>query len=129
MPVQSAKTFRHPATLLMETSLKYARGEIKHIEYMRNLAYIIRRVIKKKSYECGGVLYIDHGNLNTPRLTHPLVTLEALYIAPKGACPACGAKDWWVMQGASVLTVSCAGCGSFFKVKGADMRAKGITCR
>ncbi|MFA5385103.1 MAG: hypothetical protein WC364_10640, partial [Eubacteriales bacterium] len=102
--ISMQKLFRHPAVILADLSRRYARGEMRHIEYMRSLAFILRRVIKKKSYECGGVLYVDHGNLNTPGLTHPLVTLEALYIAPKGACPACGAKDWWVMQGASVLT-------------------------
>jgi hypothetical protein len=123
------KLFRHPAVILTDLSQKYARSEIRHTEYMRGLAYILRRAIKKKSYECGGVLYVDHGNLNTPMLTHPLVTLEALYIAPKGACPVCGLKDWWVMKGASVLTVSCAGCGSFCKAKGSDMRAEGVTCR
>lgn len=123
------KIFRHPAIILLETSRKYARGEIRHVEYMRSLAYILRRVVKKKSYQCGGVLYVDAGNIDTPMLTHPYVTTEALYTAPKGVCPACGVKDWWVMQGASILTVSCVGCGSFYKVKGVDVRAKaGKSC-
>ncbi|MFA5385884.1 MAG: hypothetical protein WC364_14720 [Eubacteriales bacterium] len=123
------KIFRHPATILTDLSQKYARGEIKHTEYMRSLAFILRRVIKRKYYECGGALYTDCGNINTPWLTHPLVTVEALYTAPGGVCPACGIKDWWVLKGANVLTVSCTGCGSFYKVKGVDARAKGVTCR
>ena len=119
-----SKVFRHPSIILQDLSGQYARGEIGHVRYMRDMAYILRRKLKKKVYECWGVRYRDEGNYPTKLNAHPYVITEALQIAPKAVCPNCGSNKWWFMKGAAVVIANCAGCGLIFRLKGADMREK-----
>jgi len=108
----------HPALDILLILAKRAQGTYKVLECQKALAYVLRGVVKRKRYECWGVIVLDRGDVplkDNPEVSIPNIILKPRRIltAPK-ACPKCGSTDWGYIFGDVFM---CNQCYHTYKIK------------